>query len=178
MHEFLPGRLAPNTRVGTGGSRSCSPCRSVHTRQRALCADVWPPSPGAQSYTDGSRGLGAGSAVCRQDGKHGAAAQKGFAFPHPLHPPFPLCLTAGVNFTLSCHLSDKIISSWFPRDLSSESLSAELPPAASHEESAAAAAAAVPKASEKPGCSAVPGSRPLVCVPVPAHTSGAQGTRG
>lgn len=107
-----------------------------------------------------------------------SSSAEGLYLPHPLHPPFPLCLTAGVNFTLSCHLLDKIISSWFPLDLSSESLSAELPPAASHEESAAAAGAAVPEASRKPGCSAVPGSRPLVCVPVSAHTNGAQGTRG
>lgn len=103
-----------------------------------------------------------------------SCSAEGLYLPHPLHPPFPLCLTAGVNFTLSCHLLDKIISSWFPLDLSSESLSAELPPAASDEESAAA----VPEASGKPGCSVVPGSRSLVCVPVSVHTNGARGTRG
>lgn len=73
-----------------------------------------PPSPEVQSYTYVSRGFGAGSAACQQDGKEGAAAQKGFAF--PLHC-LPLSLTAGVNFTLSCRLLDKIISSWFPLHL-------------------------------------------------------------
>lgn len=61
-----------------------------------------------------NRGVGSGFAACWQDGKN--KLQHGRALPSLPHH-FPLCLTAGVNFTLSCHLLDKVVSSWFPLDL-------------------------------------------------------------
>lgn len=53
--------------------------QGAQAEQCALCTGV-EACPVLQRYGDVNRGFGSNSAECQQDGKEGAAAQKGFAF--------------------------------------------------------------------------------------------------